>query len=95
MPKQSQRKPQPSNSELTYEKTIATAELPFAAYIKAKHRLPLIDIQKSSNGRVTWSFELQGNEEAALVNEFYRGGQVSASEYFMELKNLKSTTYGV
>ena len=93
MPKQPQRKPQSSNSELKYEKTISTAELPFAAYSKAKHRLPLVDIQKSSNGRVTWSFALQGNDEAALVNEFYRGGMVPAAEYFSELKNLKSTTY--
>ena len=93
MPKQTQRNPQSNNSELTYEKIIATAELPFAAYIKAKHRLPLVDIQKSNSGRITWSFDLQGNDEATLINEFYRGGLVSASEYFSELKNLKSTTY--
>ena len=75
------------------QKVIATAELPFAAYLRTKYRFPLIDIKKSNSGRVTWSFELRDKDETTLANEFWRGGQVAASEYFLELKNLKSTTY--
>lgn len=94
MPKQTQRI-QPSKPELTYQKSISTAELPFAAYLRARYRLPLIDIKKSSAGRVMWTFELQDKDEAVLANEFHRGGMVSAAEYFSELKNLKSTTYTI
>ncbi len=95
MPKQT-RNSQSSNPPLTPPKILATAELAFAAFIKAKYRLPLVDIKRSGTGRVSWSFALpQDKDEPTLANEFWRGGQVSASEYFMELKNLKSTTYAV
>lgn len=93
MTKQSRRNPKSNNSELTYQKTLSTAEINFATYLKTKYRFPLVDIHKSSNGRVTWTFEIQDKDEAALANEFYRGGTVPAADYFSELKNLKSTTY--
>lgn len=80
--------------DLTHHKTLSTAELPFAAYIKARYRFPLVDIQKS-NGRITWTFEIQDKDEIMLANEFYRGGLVSAAEYFSELKNLKAMTYSI
>ena len=93
MPKQTQRNSQSINPPLISPQILATAELPFAAYIKTRYRLPISDIKKSNNGRVTWTFELQDKDEATLTNEFYRGGQVSAADYFSELKNLKSMTY--
>jgi hypothetical protein len=94
MSKQETVSPKSSKRELSYQKTISTAELPFAAYLKTRYRLPLADIRKSSSGRVTWTFELQRQDERELSNEFYRGGMVAASDYFSELKNLKSMIYG-
>ena len=93
MNRKRENRPESASPNLICQKIISTAELPFAAYIKTRYRLPLLDIKKSSNGRVTWDFEQQDKDEATLANEFCCGGQVPATEYFSELKILKSTTY--
>ena len=69
-----------------------TSELPIAAFLKSRG-LPLIDITKTSNGRITWVFELDGHDEAMLIHEYHTGGVVEAAKFFSELRNLKAMTY--
>ena len=83
------------STEITYQKILTSHEIPFVAYCRTKYRLPLIDIKKASTGRVAWTLELKDKDENTLFQEFHQGAVVPANEYFLELKNLKSTTYGV
>ena len=72
---------------------IETSELPYAGFLRARYDLPIKSIQRSSNGRITWLFDAKGHDPKGLFNEFIQGGTVPASQFFQELRSLKSMTY--
>lgn len=73
--------------------SIETSELPYAGFLRARYDLPIKDIQRSSNGRITWLFDAMGHDSKELFSEFIKGGEVPAAQYFQELRSLKSMTY--
>ena len=78
---------------MTWEYIMKTHDLQFAAYLKAKHQLRLVNIHKDRRGRVTWEFDSKIHNVSWLVNDFYVGGTVSAIDYAQELRKLKSAIY--
>ena len=71
----------------------STSELPIAAYIKAKNRFDLTNIDKSNLKRITWSFDIGTKEPQSLIAEYFSGGTVSAMDFYSEIRTLKSMVY--
>ena len=95
MPRLTQNDTKTSSSELTYQKIFQTSELPLAAFVKCAHKLPLIDAKKLSTGKIVWTFQLGAKDDATIVHEFHTGGMVEASQFYNELKCLRSMTYSL
>ncbi len=74
---------------------IETTDINFAAFLRVKHRLPILDMTKDQSGRVTWNFQLDEGTESELVSDFYTGSLVPAVQYAYELKSLKSALYNI
>ena len=69
-----------------------TSELPIAAFLKSRG-VVLIDVTRGQSGRITWSFDLGGDDEAKLIHEYHTGGLIDAAQFYSELRNLKAMTY--
>lgn len=93
VPKQIQKRSHTINSESTYHRIFSTSELPLAAFARCAYKLPLTEVTKSSNGKVVWTFELMDKDENSVVHEFHTNGLVQASQFYNELKTLRSMTY--
>jgi hypothetical protein len=58
-------------------------------------KLPLVEARKSSSGKVVWTFELTDEDENAIIQKFHTNGLVEASQFYNELKTLRSMTYSL
>ena len=73
------------------------SDLNFCAYLLAKYKMPIVTVsRKSSNGRVSFTFDPQGRDVDKIRLEFFNGGaQVSARGLCDELRLLKNMIFNL